>query len=502
MPMNIAQKTIVAGPDAPAVAFDNSYARDLDGMYIEVAPTRVSAPKFIRFNEDLAAELGMKRAGVSDEALAAIFSGNLIPAGAQPLAMAYAGHQFGHFVPQLGDGRAILLGEVIDRDGRRRDIQLKGSGITPFSRRGDGRAALGPVLREYIVSEAMHALGVPTTRALAAVATGERVQREKGKPGAVFTRVAASHLRVGTFQFFAARGDFESVRKLADYAIERHYPAVMGSERRYADFLASVIEAQAKLIAHWMSIGFIHGVMNTDNMTISGESIDFGPCAFLDNYLANKVFSSIDEYGRYAYSNQPKVAQWNLARLAETLVPLLDEDEEKAVGLANELISEFSVIYDRHYLERMGMKLGLRGPQQDDTQLIADWQALMEANAIDFTNGFRGLPATVDCANLAAFRDGFTDLAAFDAWHQRWLARLAGEASDAVNRMIAANPKYIPRNHRIEQAIRAAEDEGDFAPFHELVEVLKNPYAEQREFERYTRPPLEGEEVLRTFCGT
>jgi serine/tyrosine/threonine adenylyltransferase len=502
MPMNIAQKVSDTFAGALSIAFDNSYARDLEGMYVEVSPTQVAEPALIRFNQELADELGINGTGANDQALAAIFSGNVVPDGARSLAMAYAGHQFGHFVPQLGDGRAILLGEVTGKDGRRRDIQLKGSGQTPFSRRGDGRAALGPVLREYIVSEAMHALGVPATRALAAVMTGERVQREKGKPGAVFTRVAASHLRVGTFQFFAARGDFESVRKLADYAIARHYPAISVSERRYADFLAAVIEAQAKLIARWMSIGFIHGVMNTDNMTISGETIDFGPCAFLDNYLANKVFSSIDEYGRYAYSNQPKVAQWNLARLAETMVPLLDESEDKAVALANDLISAFPEIHEREYLGLMRGKLGLQTIMPEDKQLIEDWLVLMEANAIDFTNGFRGLASTVNTGKVTEFRDGFTDLAAFGAWHGRWLARLESEPAGAVEVMRAANPKYFPRNHRIEQAIRAAEDEGDFAPFHELVEVLKNPYAEQPEFARYTDPPAAGEEVLRTFCGT
>jgi serine/tyrosine/threonine adenylyltransferase len=499
--MNIAQKTVASGPAAPSVAFHNTYAHDLEGMYLEVAPTMVAAPALIRYNEDLAAELGIERADASDETLAAIFSGNLMPNGAQPLAMAYAGHQFGHFVPQLGDGRAILLGEVINKSGQRRDIQLKGSGPTPFSRRGDGRAALGPVLREYIVSEAMHAFGVPTTRALAAVTTGERVQREKGKPGAVFTRVASSHLRVGTFQFFAARGDFESVKRLANYAIERHYPEISASKQCFADFLASVIEAQAKLIAHWMSFGFIHGVMNTDNMTISGETIDFGPCAFLDTYLANKVFSSIDEFGRYAYSNQPKVAQWNLARLAETLAPLLDENETRALALANEAIDAFPAIYEQHYLGRMRAKLGLQTVHPADRQLVEDWLALLEANAIDFTNGFRDLASALNAAESSAFRDRFTDLAAFDDWHERWLARV-GEKRGVAGVMNAANPKYIPRNHRIEQAIRAAEDEGDFALFHQLVEVLKNPFAEQPENRRYSDSPTESEQVLRTFCGT
>jgi serine/tyrosine/threonine adenylyltransferase len=505
MRMNIAQKTVASGPPALSTAFDNSYARDLEGTYIEVAPTLVAAPALIRFNDKLAAELGFERAGASDETLAAIFSGNIALTGAQPLAMAYAGHQFGHFVPQLGDGRAILLGEVINRSGQRHDIQLKGSGPTPFSRRGDGRAALGPVLREYIVSEAMHALGIPATRALAAVLTGERVQRETGKPGAVFTRVAASHIRVGTFQFFAARGDVASVKRLADYAIDRHYPHVRGTERPYAAFLEAVMERQASLIAQWIGVGFIHGVMNTDNMAISGETIDFGPCAFLDTYIPGKVFSSIDQNGRYAYSNQSAVAQWNLARLAETLAPLLDEKEDKALELANEIISAWPAQYERHFLNGMRRKLGLQNEQLEDSKLISGWLSLLETNAMDFTNSFRALGSLLKPAALAKFRESFTALAAFDAWHAKWLARLEAEGLGTAKLAAAlsgANPKYTPRNHRIEQAIRAAEDEGGFSQFHELVEVLKNPFEKQPQFVKYAAPPTQDEEVLRTFCGT
>jgi serine/tyrosine/threonine adenylyltransferase len=485
-------------------SFDNSYARDLDGMHLRVSPAHVAAPHLIAFNTELAQELGLQE-GAHEKDLSAVFSGNVIPSGADPLAMAYAGHQFGHFVPQLGDGRAILLGEVIDQRGARRDIQLKGAGPTPFSRRGDGRAALGPVLREYIVSEAMHALGIPATRALAAVLSGERVQRETGKPGAVFTRVAASHIRVGTFQFFAARGDMTSVKRLADYAIDRHYPDVKGTERPYVAFLEAVMGRQARLIAQWMGVGFIHGVMNTDNMAISGETIDFGPCAFLDTYIPGKVFSSIDEHGRYAYANQSAVARWNLARLAETLAPLLNVNEDKALDLANEMISAWPAQYARHYLDGMRRKLGLQSEQIEDAKLISGWLSLLKTNAMDFTNSFRALGSILKPTAPAKFRMSFTDLAAFDVWHAKWLERLETEglaSAKLVAALNAANPKYTPRNHRIEQAIRAAEDEGDFSLFHELVEVLKNPFDEQPQFANYASPPAEGEEVLRTFCGT
>ena len=490
----------------PAFAFDNSYARLLEGLYLEVGPTKVAAPCVIKFNHALAEELGLKLDDLSDEARAAIFSGNLIPAGAEPLAMAYAGHQFGHFSPQLGDGRAVLLGEVIDQNGIRRDIQLKGAGQTPFSRRGDGRAALGPVLREYIVSEAMHALGIPATRALAVVLTGERVQRETGKPGAVFTRVAASHIRVGTFQFFAARGDVASVKRLADYAIDRHYPDVKNTERPYLAFLDAVMERQANLIARWMGVGFIHGVMNTDNMAISGETIDFGPCAFLDIYDPNKVFSSIDEQGRYAYSNQSGIAQWNLARLAETLVALIDPDQQTAIDLVNELITAFPERFERHWLAVMRHKLGLSTEETGDKTLIEAWLTLLHTNNMDFTISFRQLcDASADAIARHALRESFTDLAAFDAWFNIWQLRLSNDSlapNARISLMRHSNPAFIPRNHRIEQAIRAAEDEGDFALFHELGKVLEKPYEDRPEFMQYRYGPGEGEEVTRTFCGT
>lgn len=489
----------------PLFSFDNSYARDLEGMYLRVSPTPVAAPRLIAFNTALAAELGLQE-GAHEQDLAAIFSGNVIPSGADTLAMAYAGHQFGHFVPQLGDGRAILLGEVIDAHGQRRDIQLKGAGPTPFSRRGDGRAALGPVLREYIVSEAMHALGIPATRALAAVLTGERVQRETGKPGAVFTRVAASHIRVGTFQFLAARGDTASVRRLADYAIDRHFPEVKGAERPYAAFLEAVMDRQARLIAQWMGVGFIHGVMNTDNMAISGETIDFGPCAFLDVYHPNKVFSSIDEHGRYAYSNQSVIAQWNLARLAETLLPLLDADEVTALDMANEIIGSFPDRFERHWLCAMRRKLGLLNAEEGDEALVKGWLSLLLANNMDFTITFRRLVgAQAGMEERESLRSLFTDIAAFDAWFQNWQSRLAREPQSAEARaalMRQSNPARIPRNHRIEEVIRAAEDEGSFTQFHEMLASIAEPYVGKTEFAKYGLAPEEGEEVTRTFCGT
>jgi serine/tyrosine/threonine adenylyltransferase len=490
---------------SPLFSFDNSYASELDGMYLRVNPTSVAAPRLIAFNTALAKELGLDEEALEKDA-AAVFSGNAIPRGAEPLAMAYAGHQFGHFVPQLGDGRAILLGEVIDRVGARRDIQLKGAGQTPFSRRGDGRAALGPVLREYLVSEAMHALGIPATRALAAVLTGERVQRETGTPGAVFTRIATSHIRVGTFQFFAARGDVASVRRLADYAIDRHYPHASQADRPYPAFLDAVMERQARLIAQWMSVGFIHGVMNTDNMAVSGETIDFGPCAFLDDYHPNKVFSSIDEYGRYAYSNQSVIAQWNLARLAETLLPLLDADEQRALELANQMIGSFANRFEGHWLNCMRRKLGLFGTEEGDEALAKSWLALLLDNSMDFTIAFRRLGETqAGEKEKDTLRSLFTDIAAFDSWFCDWrerLARAPQPAAQSAELMRRSNPARIPRNHRIEEVIRAAEDRGDFAPFHEMLASVAEPNESKAEFAKFELAPEAGEAVTRTFCGT
>ncbi len=498
-----------ASPAARAAAspipFDNSYARLPAHFHAVANPTAVSEPWLIKFNRPLAAELGLDADALEREG-AAIFSGNALPEGAEPLGMAYAGHQFGQFVPLLGDGRAILLGEVIDSNGVRRDIQLKGAGKTPYSRRGDGRAALGPVLREYIVSEAMHALGIPATRALAAVVTGEPVYRERVLPGAVFTRVAASHIRVGTFQFLAARGDTEGVKTLADYVIERHYPEIKGHQRPYLALLEAVTERQASLIARWLHVGFIHGVMNTDNCAISGETIDFGPCAFLDAYDPAKVFSSIDQGGRYAYASQPAIGQWNMARLAETLLPLLDPEPSEAVNLANDVIAGYGPRFQTHWLAGMKAKIGLHSEEDGDLELVQGLLTAMHRNEADFTLTFRRLcDAAESSANDGALRELFTDPADINAWLSAWRERTGRETlSDArtAAAMRTVNPAFIPRNHRIEQAIRAAEDDGDFSLFEALLTVLSKPYDDQPGFAVYAAAPRPQEEVLRTFCGT
>ncbi len=492
-------------------SFDNSYARLPERFFAPVYPEPVEAPKLLAFNEKLAQELGVE-ADLSDpDRLAAVFSGNVVPAGSNPLAMAYAGHQFGNFVPQLGDGRAILLGEVIDVKGRRRDIQLKGAGPTPFSRRGDGRAALGPVLREYIVSEAFSAFGIPATRALAAVLTGEAVYRERVEQGAVFVRVAASHVRVGTFQFLAARSDADGLKLLADYVIDRHYPDLktQGSQgpERYAALLEAVAFAQAGLIARWLGIGFIHGVMNTDNMTISGETIDFGPCAFMDEYDQMKVFSSIDQAGRYAYRNQPGIGQWNIARLAECLLPLIDEDEERAVEKANAVLKGFGEHFQAAWLDVFSQKLGLTERHQGDGDLVQGLLAEMQRSSADFTRVFRSLSQVVQ-GRTAGFLDLFVEPEKLGHWIALWRARLAadGEGNKRSSKEIAAaldavNPAIIPRNHRIEEAIVAAND-GDLRPFDRLLQALEKPYEDRPEFADYAEPPRPEQRVLRTFCGT
>ena len=462
---------MTAPTDADSVfAFDNSYARLPPRFFVRQPPMPVASPRLIKLNEGLAKQLGLDPEYLASPQGVEILAGNALPRGSEPIAMAYAGHQFGQFVPQLGDGRAILLGEVIDRDGVRRDIQLKGAGQTPFSRRGDGRAALGPVLREYIVSEAMAALGISTTRALAAVTTGERVQRETMLPGAVLTRVAASHIRIGTFQYFAARDDLDGVCALADYAIARHYPASAGAENPYRALLDNVIARQADLIARWLLVGFIHGVMNTDNMTISGETIDFGPCAFMDFYDPAKVYSSIDVQGRYAYANQPRIAQWNLARFAETLMPLLAEKEEAAVEIAQEALGAFAPAFEAAYSAGLGRKLGLALP--GDLELAQDLLSRMAANEADFTLTFRRLYEEVaGVEQRAPARDLFIDPSSFDEWAAQWRQRLCeggGDANERVEMMRLANPAFIPRNHLVEEAIAAAVGAGDFAPFEEF----------------------------------
>jgi uncharacterized protein YdiU (UPF0061 family) len=486
--------------------FQNTYAALPGGFFARVAPTPVAAPRLIKLNRPLATHLGLDPDLLSSPEGTEVLAGKRVPEGADPIAMAYAGHQFGHFVPQLGDGRAILLGEVIDADGVRRDIQLKGSGPTPFSRRGDGRAALGPVLREYIVSEAMAAMGIPTTRSLAAVMTGESVMRETVLPGAVLTRVASSHIRVGTFQYFAARGDTEGVRQLADHVISRHYPEAANTERPYHALLQGVIMRQAELIARWLLVGFIHGVMNTDNSSISGETIDYGPCAFLDQYDPATVFSSIDEQGRYAYANQPRIALWNLTRFAECLLPLFSSDQDKAISEAQAMLADFAEKFDAAYQAGLRAKLGLFTARDGDPALAQDLLSVMAQNQADFTLTFRRLgDAALDAADDREVRSLFTDPAAYNEWAVRWRQRLSDEPQDAAarrNAMRSVNPAFIPRNHRVEAVIQAAMNHDDFAPFEELLTVLSEPYEDQPAFAAYAEPPLPDQRVLQTFCGT
>ncbi|MGR3804556.1 protein adenylyltransferase SelO [Marinibacterium profundimaris] len=466
--------------------FDNTYARLPEGFFSAQSPTPVSSPDLIAYNQPLADLLGIGRADPGE--LAEIFAGNRVPEGAEPLAQLYSGHQFGQYNPQLGDGRAVLLGEIVGSDGIRRDIQLKGAGRTPYSRGGDGRAWLGPVLREYIVSEAMHALGIPTTRALAAVSTGEPVYRERVLPGAVLTRVAKSHLRVGTFQVFAARGELDRLRQLTQYAIDRHYPDAEGA----MGLLAAVRDAQAQLVAQWMAVGFIHGVMNTDNCAISGETIDYGPCAFLDTYHPQTVFSSIDQFGRYAYGQQPEIAAWNIAQLATALIQQM-EDPQAAVGEATEIVHAMPDLVRDHWSRLFRAKIGLGTAEPDDLELIADLLRLLATDKADFTNTFRGLAT-------GTARDQLTDMAAFDAWEARWQARLDREVAPLA-RIRSANPAFIPRNHRIEEAISAAL-EADFAPFERLMAVLAHPYDDQPHAQDLAAPPTADEVVQATFCGT
>ena len=487
-------------------AFDNSFARLPSSFFARVRPASVPAPRMVKLNRDLALQLRLDPDELAAPEGVEILGGKRVPEGAEPIATAYAGHQFGTFVPQLGDGRAILLGELIDRDGMRRDLQLKGSGRTPFSRGGDGRAALGPVLREYIVSEAMAALGIPTTRALAAVTTGDEVIRETYLPGAVLTRVASSHIRIGSFQFFAARGDTIAVRRLADHAIARHYPNAAGSPEPYRAFLEGVVGRQAELVAQWLLVGFIHGVMNTDNMSIAGETIDYGPCAFMDAYDSATVFSSIDQFGRYAYANQPGIAQWNLTRLAECLLPLLNENQEQAVEQAKEVLSAFIGRFNAAYLRGLRRKLGLFWERDGDFALAQDLLDLMAANKADFTLTFRRLADAVHGPEGdAAVRGLFEDTAAYDDWSGRWRRRLAEEQeSNAVRRasMLGANPAYIPRNHRVEAALQAAVEKQDLGPFEELMAVLSRPYEDRPAFAIYAEPPPPDQRVYKTFCGT
>jgi serine/tyrosine/threonine adenylyltransferase len=477
--------------------FDNSYACLPQTFFTSQKPTSVSSPKLAIFNEPLATSLGVNIQSLQSEEGAAVFAGNKIPQGASPLAQAYAGHQFGHFT-MLGDGRAVLLGEQITPTGERLDIQLKGSGRTPYSRGGDGRAALGPMLREYIISEAMHGLGIPTTRSLAVTTTGEEIARESYLPGAILTRVAASHLRVGTFQYAARWGSEEELRELADYAIKRHYPEIEGDENRYLSFLHEVIKRQAMLIAKWQLVGFIHGVMNTDNMTISGETIDYGPCAFMDTYDPAIVFSSIDREGRYAYGNQPNIGVWNLARLAEALLPLLHENQEEAVTLAQDKLSDFAQFFESNWLEGMRAKLGLFNEEEQDKPLIKDLLDMMQKHRADYTNTFRAL--TLDNPKETILQE----TTEFTQWLERWKERLGRQEESrdsSIQLMRNSNPSVIPRNHRVEEALEAANN-GDYTVMETLLEALANPYAYSAEQFDYTTLPEPSPLPYRTFCGT
>jgi uncharacterized protein YdiU (UPF0061 family) len=490
----------------PGFDFDNSYQRLPDRFYARIAPTAVSAPRLIKLNTGLADLLGLNAAALASPEGLEMLAGNRVPSGAEPIAMAYAGHQFGGFVPQLGDGRAILLGEVVGRDGLRRDIQLKGSGPTPFSRRGDGRAALGSVVREYIVSEAMAALGIPTTRALAAVATGDYVFREEPMPGAVLTRVARSHIRVGTFQFFAVRDDVEGLGLLADHAIERLYPELKETEQPYLPLLEAVAERQSALVASWLLVGFIHGVMNTDNMSIAGETIDYGPCAFMDAFDPATVFSSIDQMGRYAYGNQPSIAQWNLARFAETLLPLIDAEQEKAVAAAMEILDRFPERFMEHYGKGLRAKFGLQRADDRDGALMTEFLGLMRSAGADFTLSFRRLADVVPSdADPYAIAELFKGSDALASWLDAWRSRLALERvsdTEIRQRLHGVNPLYIPRNHLVEAAINSAVDREDFTPVETLMEVLLQPFQAQTGRTRYSLPPEPHEVVHETFCGT
>ena len=491
----------------PTFSFDNSFARMPDYFYSKVDPTPVEKPGMIQLNKVLASELGLDANKLSGQFVTEIFAGNALPEGAEPLAMAYSGHQFGNLNPELGDGRAILLGEVIGNDEMRYDIQLKGSGRTPYSRNGDGRAALGPVLREYLLSEAMAIHNVPTTRALAAVTTGEQVMREGLPPGAIITRAARGFVRVGTFVYFAIRGNATGVKALADYVIERNYPEIKESENTYLALLENVIDRQALLIAKWMQLGFIHGVMNTDNMAISGETIDYGPCAFLDEYYPSKVFSSIDHRGRYAYQNQPAAGHWNLCRFAEAIVPLMDDDKDAAVAKVQAAINSFPTRYDAYWLQGMSQKIGLTEATENDKAIIEDLLIKMADNQADYTLTFYHLSDALadSTANDPIIRDLFADSAEFDDWAVRWRDRLGTEIRSDSERqavMHQVNPLYIPRNHLVEAVIRAGEDKLNFEPFYELMKVLKHPCTQQSGMEKYALPPESAEIVHKTFCGT
>jgi uncharacterized protein YdiU (UPF0061 family) len=484
--------------------FDNTYARLPGSFHEKTLPTPVPAPKWLAVNRPLGALLGLREDELSSEELLAALAGNRLLEGSEPLALAYAGHQFGGFVPRLGDGRAILLGEVEGTDGVRRDVQLKGSGPTTFSRGGDGRAALGPVLREFLVSEAMHVLGVPTTRSLAAVLTGAPVYREAVLPGAVLTRVAASHIRVGTFEYFAARQDHAALERLVDFALERHYPERLGSETPALTLFDAVLEAQIQLVAKWLAVGFVHGVMNTDNTTISGETIDYGPCAFLDTYHPQRKFSSIDAQGRYAFANQPRIALWNLARFAEALLPLSREGEQSAVQRFEARLGTFASRFDETYAAELRKKLGLRDAHDGDLELAQGFLTLLAEDRVDYTRAFRRLTELSDGGSEERLAELFAQQDRLRAWLTTWRARAALEdlsPDERAQRMRRANPAFIPRNHRVEEAIAAATA-GDLGPFERLRHVLAGPFDDQPEHAELADPPGDEQWGYRTFCGT
>ena len=488
---------------APTIAFDDLYARELDELCVSWQPAPPPAPHLAVLNERLGAEFGFDPEALRGPDGVALLTGGAVATGSNPVALAYAGHQFGFYAPSLGDGRALLLGEVIDPQGARRDLHLKGSGATPFARSGDGKAALGPMLRECLMGEAMHALGIPTSRALAVSVTGEAVAREGLLPGAVLARVAASHVRVGTFQYAATRGGPELVRRLADHVVARHHPAAAEAENPYLALLKSVLGAQASLIARWMQVGFIHGVMNTDNMTISGETIDYGPCAFMDVFDPDTVFSSIDHGGRYAYGNQPAIAGWNLTRFAETLLPLLDEDQDTAVGIATELVRSFPGSYDARWREGMRAKLGLAGADPEADAVVDDLLTLLRDQRADFVCVLRALSTAVRGTGHGP-RSRFDDPAAYDRWAERWQAALAHEAGDAIavaDAMDARNPIYIPRNHLVEEALAAACG-GDLVPFGDLLQIVSDPFVARPGHDRYAEPAPDTFGPYQTFCGT
>ena len=497
-------ETAMTSAQVTPIDLDNSFARELAELYVDSQPTPVPAPELVAFNGELAAELGLDSTALSSPDGIAMLAGNLVPTGVSPIAMAYAGHQFGSYSPSLGDGRALLLGEIVDPDGHRLDLHLKGSGRTSFARGGDGKPALGPMLREFLIAEAMYALGIPTTRALAVVTTGEHIAREQPVPGAILARVASSHLRVGTFEYAARLGDPTVLQRLADYTIDRHYGSVADSDDRYLAFLEEVIEVQAELVARWMLVGFIHGVMNTDNMAISGQGIDYGPCAFMDRYDPATVFSSIDHAGRYAYGNQPMIAQWNLARLAETLIPLINPDRDTAIAAVTEKLEAFTDRYRQHWAAGMTAKLGLTGVIDNNEPILDSFLDLLQAQRVDYTTSFRAL-ADYLRGNEEALTSLFDDRAQLEEWTSAWQAHLVDDGIDhevAADAMDRLNPIYVPRNHLVEQALAAAETD-DLEPFRELLDVVTHPFKERDGLERFAEPaPVDFDSSYQTFCGT